>query len=205
MSAAAELNTEDLIKKTAREVFIQKGLDGARMQDIADKAGINKALVHYYFRSKDKLFEIIFDEERKIFFSFIAQVVSSDLSLFEKIEKVIEKQIDNLIERPYLPQFILGEIVKRPELLTKKLEELGFKEIRESFIKEVNREIKKGTVRSEITGDQLIINIMSLNIFPFIGKPFLMNLFSMNQEQYMKLMNKRKKEVADFIISSIRA
>lgn len=204
MSASGAANTEDLIKNTAREVFIQKGLDGARMQDIADKAGINKALLHYYFRSKEKLFEIIFDEERKIFLSFIGQVLNSNLSLFEKIEKVVEKQIENLIERPYLPQFILGEIVKRPELLMKKMEEAGFLQIKENFIKEVNQEIRKGTIKSTVSGEQLILNIMSLNIFPFIGEPFLTKLFATNKEHYMKLMKKRKKEIAEFIIDAIK-
>ena len=78
-------NTEQIILKAARKVFTHKGFDGARMQEIADEAGINKALLHYYFRSKDKLFEAIFKEVITTFFPRIISVLTSDLSLFEKI------------------------------------------------------------------------------------------------------------------------
>src|SRR5436190_24232698 len=110
MSSSTETNTEELIKNTAREVFMQKGLDGARMQDIADKAGINKALLHYYFRSKDKLFEMIFMEEARKFMPRVATIMLSELTLFEKIEKFVGQYIDTLSQNPLLPIFILNEI-----------------------------------------------------------------------------------------------
>lgn len=203
-SSQTEQNTEELIKKTAREVFMTKGLDGARMQDIADKAGINKALLHYYFRSKEKLFEIIFDEQRLQFLAYIGQILQSDLTIFEKIEAVVEKQIDNLINCPHLPNFILNEITKRPDIALQKLEESGFKKILDEFFKEVNREVKKGTIKN-ITGEQLLMNVFSLDVFPFAGKQFFMKLFNWNDEQYMKAMHKRKKEVVQFVINSIKA
>lgn len=203
MSLTGASNTEEIIKRSAREVFIQKGLDGARMQDIADRAGINKALLHYYFRSKEKLFEIIFEEERKKFLSNITQILKSEFSIFQKIEMIVEKQIDNMTATPYLPNFIIGEIVKRPELLWKKIETNGSIDILSEFIKEVNKEVKKGTIRN-ITGEQLFMNILCLDIFPFVGKALFEKMLGFNEEQYLKMMNKRKKEVAAFIINAIK-
>src|SRR6187402_2554521 len=94
---------QEKILAAARKVFTTKGMAGARMQDIADEAGINKALLHYYFRDKDKLFETIFMEEAQRFFPKINAIFQSDDPLFEKIEKFVNEYIDEMQENPYLP------------------------------------------------------------------------------------------------------
>src|SRR3982751_3647938 len=98
-----DLSTEEKILSAAKKAFLTKGMDGARMQDIADKAGINKALLHYYFRSKDRLFEMIFLEEARKFMPRIATIMLSELTLFEKIEKFVDQYIDTLSQNPLLP------------------------------------------------------------------------------------------------------
>src|SRR6478735_10691909 len=95
-----DLSTEEKILNAAKKVFLTKGMDGARMQDIADKAGINKALLHYYFRSKDKLFERIFIEEAQKFMPRVTHIMLSEMTLFEKIEKFVGEYIDTLIQNP---------------------------------------------------------------------------------------------------------
>lgn len=205
MSNSNDSNTQEIIKKTAREVFFEKGLDGARMQDIADKAGINKALLHYYFRSKEKLFEIILDEEKQNFMRYLEDIITSqDYTFFEKIEKIIEKQIDNMINAPQLPNFIMNEIIKRPELMNQMIEKSGFKRVFEGFVKQTSAEVKKGTIRN-IKGEQLMMNIMCMDTYPFIAKPYFMNLMGIETEaEYLKVMQKRKKEVVEFVINAIR-
>src|SRR5215831_5817845 len=102
-------NTEKRILAAAKKVFLTKGMDGARMQDIADAAGINKALLHYYFRSKEKLFEKIFTEAMSGLFPKINSILESEQTVFEKIEMICGEYIDQIQQTPYLPMFILSE------------------------------------------------------------------------------------------------
>ncbi len=116
----ADKSAEQKILEAAKQVFMENGLDGARMQDIADKAGINKALLHYYFRSKDKLFERIFVEEAQKFMPKVSTIMLSEISLFEKIEKFMSEYIDTLSQNPLLANFIMNEINRNPKEMIKK-------------------------------------------------------------------------------------
>lgn len=196
-------NTEQVILQTARKIFIQKGMAGARMQDIADQAGFNKALVHYYFTSKDKLFDLVFEQEFGHFFSSLATVVSSDLPLFEKIVKIVDLDIERLSQFPGLPIFVLNEMSRNPEVILKRLKKIPVEKVLGIFQKQLRAEIKKGKIK-KITAEQLFINIQSLCIFPFIARPMIKALMHMDEKNYMAMIRKRKKEVAAFIIDSIK-
>ena len=196
-------NTEQVILQTARKIFIQKGIAGARMQDIADQAGYNKALVHYYFTSKEKLFNLVFEEEFGNFFSHLAGILSSELPLFEKIESVVSLDIERLTQFPGLPNFVLNEMSRNPEVILKKLKKIPVEKVLAGFQKQINTEVKKGTIK-KITADQLFINIQSLCIFPFLAKPMIKGLMQFDDKAYMAMIDKRKKEVAQFIISAIK-
>ncbi|MEO7308066.1 MAG: TetR/AcrR family transcriptional regulator [Ferruginibacter sp.] len=195
--------TEQVILQTARKIFIQKGLAGARMQDIADQAGYNKALVHYYFISKEKLFDLVFEQEFGNFFAHLAGILSSDLPLFEKIESVVSLDIERLSQFPGLPNFVLNEMSRNPEVILKKLKKIPVEKVLGGFQKQINIEVKKGTIK-KITADQLFINIQSLCIFPFLAKPMIKGLMQFDDKAYMAMIDKRKKEVAQFIISAIK-
>lgn len=121
VSKQIDASTEQRILSAAKKVFISKGMAGARMQDIADAAGINKALLHYYFRSKEKLFEMIFKEVVKEFLPKINLIFESDKNLFEKIDMFCTEYIEQIRKTPYLPVFILNEINQQPEVLIKKM------------------------------------------------------------------------------------
>lgn len=196
-------NTEQVILQTARKVFIQKGLAGARMQDIADQAGFNKALLHYYFTSKDKLFSLVFEQEFSNLFSSLATIVSSDLPLFEKIENIVSLDIERLSQFPGLPMFVLNEMSRNPEVILKKLKKVPVEKVLGVFQKQINAEIKKGTIK-KISAEQLFINIQSMCIFPFIARPMIKGLMQMDEKTYMAMIQKRKTEVAAFIISAIK-
>ena len=150
-----------MILQTARKIFIQKGLTGARMQDIADQAGFNKALVHYYFTSKDNLFNLVFEQEFSNLFSSLATIVASDLPLFEKIESIVSLDIERLSQFPGLPNFVLNEMSRNPDVLLKRLKRIPVEKVLIVFQKQINSEIKKGTIR-KITAEQLFINIQSM-------------------------------------------
>ena len=113
-------STQAKILSAAKQVFLLKGMAGARMQDIADEAGINKALLHYYFRSKEKLFETIFSEALNQFFPKIAHIIESDITLFQKIESFCSEYITTMQQNAYLPLFVLNEVNKQPEYFKEK-------------------------------------------------------------------------------------
>ena len=108
-------STEARILSAGKKILLKKGMDGARMQDIADEAGINKALLHYYFRSKEKLFETIFMEVAAEFLPRIGKILAAEVSVFEKIEMFCSEYINQIIQTPYVPIFVLNEINRQPK------------------------------------------------------------------------------------------
>ena len=195
-------SAEEKIIAAARKVFLSKGLAGARMQDIADEAGINKALLHYYFRSKDKLFEMIFMEAAQKLFPKINFIFESNMPLFDKIEHFADEYISVMVENPYLPSFVLNEINREPVAFFKKLnEKFGFPDPA-LFLKQIEREIKKGTIK-RINPLQLLMNMLSMCIFPFMAKPMFQLRMGLGETQFRDFMEQRKKEVPKFIIDSI--
>jgi TetR/AcrR family transcriptional regulator len=194
--------TEEKIFAAAKKIFLLNGMSGARMQDIADEAGINKALLHYYFRSKEKLFEVIFQEASTNFFPKIVDVIESDSPFFEKIHKFCSEYIDMMLANPYLPLFVLNEVSKDPAGFKKRFwnnrENLFAK-----FVKEAEKEIQKKKIKT-IKPAHLFINMISMCIFPFIAKQMLMIGSGMNDAQFRAFMEQRKTEVPQFIIESIK-
>jgi TetR/AcrR family transcriptional regulator len=193
--------SEEKILEAARKVFIAKGMAGARMQDIADEAGINKALLHYYFRSKEKLFETIFKELSFQFLPRVNFIFESDLPLFSKIEMFCSEYISKMIESPFIPLFIVNEMNKQPETFLKKM--WGTKKpLVSKFIEQVEQEVKKGRIR-KIQPTHLLLNMVSMCIFPFVGKPLCQLVMGINEATYRQLLEERKKLVPQFIIQSI--
>jgi AcrR family transcriptional regulator len=202
-SKKKDKTTGEAILQVARKAFTQKGLSGARMQDIADEAGINKALVHYYFESKEKLFGLIFDQEFEKFFSSLVVLISADLPLFEKIAQIVSLNIERLSQFPDMPLFVINEVSRNPEIMAKRLKRLQQKSVMEGFQKQINSEIKKGNIKI-ISAEQLFINIQSLSIFPFIAKPMLKKVLQKTEKDYQEMIQVRKKELATFIINAIK-
>lgn len=195
-------STEEKILAAARKVFISKGMAGARMQDIADEAGINKALLHYYFKNKEQLFQNIFTKLTQGFWQQISSIFESDTPLFKKIENFCSVYIDKILEDPYIPLFVLYEMSQRPTSFIKTLF-LDHPPRPQKFIMQIQTEVKSGNI-SPIHPPQLLMNMISMCIFPFIGKPMFMLVMNMDEPSFRNLMLQRKKDVPKFIIDSIR-
>ena len=195
--------TEEKILAAAKKVFVRSGMAGARMQDIADEAGINKAMLHYYFRNKEKLFEVIFREAAARLFPKLNLIFESDLSLFEKIEKFTAQYIDVILENPYLPLFVLNEIHRDPEAFLTHIWQRENMPRPEKFLDQIEREIKKGNIK-RISPLQLLLNLISLCIFPFISRPMFQIHLGVDDLQFRNLMQQRKTEAPRFIIDAIR-
>ena len=195
-------STEQKILAAAKAVFIEQGLAGARMQDIADRAGINKALLHYYFRSKDKLFEMIFQEAAMKFLPKVSVLFESDMPLFDKIRVFIDNYITMMMDNPFIPLFVLNEVHKSPEDFIMKIWGGRTPPVIE-FAAHVQREIEAGHIKP-IKPVHLMLNMISMCVFPFVGRPVISGVFKLDSNQFMQLMEERKKIVADFVIDSIR-
>ncbi|HPS46052.1 MAG TPA: TetR/AcrR family transcriptional regulator [Bacteroidales bacterium] len=197
----SDKNTEKIILDAAKKVFLVKGFDGARMQEIADEAGINKALVHYYFRSKENLFDAIFKEAFQQFMPQVAEIVNSEESLIRIIEKFSDMYTRMLLNNPHLPMFILHEINRNPEQLAEKFRSFGVKP--EQLVQVFQKKCSQENYRV-IDPRHLIVNLLGLCIFPFVARPIIQKLiFNNNSSEYNKFLESRKKEVAEFIINAI--
>ncbi|MEO8796112.1 MAG: TetR/AcrR family transcriptional regulator, partial [Daejeonella sp.] len=195
-------STEQKILQAARKVFISSGMAGARMQDIANEAEINKALLHYYFRSKEKLFDTVFKEVSGNLFPKINSIFEADISLFEKIEQFCEAYIEKLIENPFIPLFVLNEMNRNPEAFAEKI--LGGKKPNLKIVfTQVQENIKQGIIKS-IKPEHLFMNMISMCIFPFVAKPMYVAVSGAKESDFLKLMQERKTEIPKFIIDSIR-
>ena len=194
-------DTEKRILNAAIKIFQEKGFDGTRMQEIADEAVINKSLLHYYFRSKDKLFEAVFTDAFIKFIPKISLLIASDLPLKEKIARFVESYFYLLTENPHLPHFVFHEVFRNPSKMISLIREAGIRP--ELFYQSIQKEIDAGFIRP-VDPKDLIVNILAMCIFPFIGQPVIQGfLFQNDAQQYKMFLEERKKTVVDFVISSI--
>ena len=195
-----DLTTEQLILEAAKKVFLQKNFDGTRMQEIADEAGINKSLLHYYFRSKDKLFDVIFNNIVMSFAPRIVEILNSPISLFDKIELFVATYIDLLLKNPYIPGFLVNEISKNPSRIVSTLKMHG---VNPNIMREqLRNEVEAGIIRPMKVED-LMTNLISLCVFPFVAKNIFCMVLEMSEEEYMQFLAARKKEIPAFMINSI--
>jgi len=195
-----DINTEQSILKAARNIFTHKGFDGARMQEIANEAGINKALLHYYFRSKDKLFEAIFKDVLNTVFPKIISVLMSPVPLFEKIEKVSFNYIEMLKRNPDIAIFVFHEISRNPQRLVGNFKNVGADF--EIISMQIAEEVTAGNI-IPIKAEHLIANLISLCVFPFIAKPVLMGMTGMDQDAWFRFLEERKQIIPQSIITAL--
>ncbi|MCY2687632.1 TetR/AcrR family transcriptional regulator [Salinimicrobium sp. TH3] len=191
--------TEDQILDAAEKVFQRKGMDGARMQEIANEAGINKAMLHYYYRSKRFLFEAVFSKAFSLIAPEINRVINEDIPLFEKIRKFTHSYIDFIQKHPYLPNFIIQELNRDQDFMNVLQKKKGFPDFR-NFRSQVEQEVHEGNIRP-IKAEQLFIHLLSLNIFPFLAAPLFKGFLNIDDNCYKELMEERKEEITNMIIN----
>jgi len=202
MTKEKDTNKEVDILNAAKRIFQRKGMDGARMQEIADEAGINKALLHYYYRSKQLLFEAVFKGAFLLLAPQLNKVLNEESSLFDKIKNFTNSYISFVMKHPYLPNFIIQELNRNPEFVKKLVSDKHFPNL-ENFKRQVDVYVKEGMIK-QISAEQLFINIMALNLFPFLASPLIKGFLQISDTDYNNLLESRKTEVANFIIDSLR-
>jgi len=195
--------TEEKIFEAATEVFVEKGMDGARMQDIADHAGINKSLLHYYYRTKDKLFNAVFEKIAGQMFKKFAPVFDEKLSLEAKIRFFFREHITFLQNNPRLPAFLLNEINRNPARIKKLIRNIDIEQLWNMLEMQHKDElIKYNITRKSIP--QLMTSMAAISIFPFAARGILEAIFEKMEISYDNYVEERKEFAADFVISALR-
>ncbi|SHK40316.1 TetR/AcrR family transcriptional regulator [Epilithonimonas mollis] len=197
MSNLNKDQTQELIKETAKTLFFREGKFNATTQEIADAAGVNRTLINYYFRSRDKLFNSIFEDAIKKEEEQRELVLMSTLPFKEKIEKYIDDSIRMGQEYPYLETYIVSRI--NDGCFYK--EEDDWHRFMDLFHKEFREEVKKGNVE-DVEPIQFILNLASLVSFPLAVRPLFQTTMKINDEDYDKIISERKEVILNLLFKN---
>ncbi|REJ84814.1 MAG: TetR/AcrR family transcriptional regulator [Bacteroidetes bacterium] len=198
MSFMESMSTEQRIREAARKIFLEKGLAGARMQDIAREADLNKSLLHYYYETKENLFLLIFEDELDKFYSQLQAILNGAGSLTDKISKLISAEMDAHLACPKLSLFILSELNQETESCLAKLRKCRLHELFRNFKALLEKEVELGNVR-EVDAETLFVNILSLSTYPFIAKPLVLEMFDQNEQAFESYIERHKKATSKLL------
>ncbi len=199
---ARSRNTEQKIFDAATELFLEKGVDRTSVREIASKAGINLALMNYYFRSKENLFDAIFTQLVKKNSEELIRILDSDLELEEKIRQYVYVYIDMLSENPLLVSFVMAILHRSRERITE-MKVISSLYATEQFTKQLIDEAKKGNIR-RTDPTHFFVDMLSLIAFPFAIKMLVMDKNNITEEEFMVFIQERKKRVPGMLIDSLR-
>jgi len=191
------VQTEELIKKTAKKVFFQKGFLDATTQEIADEAGVNRALIHYYFRSREQLLDTIIEESVREKKEKVRAILTSPIPFKEKIAQYIDMMIDRGIEYPFMENFLISEMARKPEQMKMFC---AIDKIKSSDLikKDLEEEIAQGRV-APVTAQHFMINLSSMCAYPVIAKPIFQMVHGMSDSDYKEFLLDRKKIILDTV------
>jgi TetR/AcrR family transcriptional regulator len=201
--------TERRILDAAHAVFLRRGTAGARTQEIADEAGVNKALLHYYFRSKSRLADAVFQRVAAGIFARLGEAAGSDAELEDKVRRIIDIYLDQLAKTPYVPVYVLSELNQHPERAGQFLEAIRPRDGREvpaflaKLAMQIQARVRAGKMRP-IPPRQFIVNLASLCVFPFAARPIVCTMLSLDDRGFNDFIAERKNSLADFFLSGLR-
>jgi AcrR family transcriptional regulator len=199
----ADKQTEDKIFDAATDVFIEKGMDGARMQDIANHAGINKALLHYYYRTKDHLFNAVFEKIAGTIFSKFAPVFDTKLTLEDKIRFFFREHISFMQKNPRLPAFVLNEFHRNPQRIRKLIQNIDIDKLWTTLESQHKEELERFNITKENI-PQFMTTIAGMSVFPFVARPVIAGIMEKMDYNYEQYLEERKEYAADFVMSALK-
>ncbi len=203
-------STEQRILDAAHAVFIRSGTAGARTQEIAKEAGVNSALLHYYFRTKERLAEAVFTRAAGQLLPAVIRILASDTTLEDKVDQVVQTELQHLAKAPYLPGYILSELAHHPERAGQLVSavtgmvpaEIGMR-VSAVLGRQIDERVHAGRMHP-IAPDQFIVNLLSMCVFPFAARPMLMALLGFDQAGFDRFIDRRRKELAPFFLRALR-
>lgn len=205
-----EKPTEDRILDAAHAVFLRSGTTGATMQEVADEAGVNKALLHYYFRSKDQLAQAVFLRAFRALLPRAMAVLRSDAPIESKVREIVELEVDILMRNPFLPGYVLGELTHHPDRVRAVFEsvvgaELG--SVGEAVRKKLGEQLEAGERAGRyrrLSVEDFMMNLVSMAIFPFAARPLLHVMLGVDEAGFRDLMERRKETLPEFFLNALR-
>jgi TetR/AcrR family transcriptional regulator len=209
-TVARDGETERRILDAAHTVFLRRGTAGARMQEIAREAGVNPALLHYYFRSKERLGAAVFQRAAAQLLPNVIRILASDAELEDKVAQVVEVELTRLSETPYLPGYIISELTHHPQrvpqlfatIVGKAPAEVGAL-VRARLGEQIGERVRAGRMRP-IEPEQFAINLIALCIFPFAAKPMLAALLGFDDAAFAAFIDRRRQELAPFFLRALQ-
>ncbi|MDR3365524.1 MAG: TetR/AcrR family transcriptional regulator [Prevotellaceae bacterium] len=204
MATNNSISTEQSIVKAAEEVFLSKGFAMARTMDIAKLAGVNPAMLHYYFRTKENLFEAVFAQKIRHVIATMYEVLGTDMPLMEKIKMQVEMQYDFLLDNPQLPFVVISEIARVPQRTENIKAMVGGQVLKiiEKLQAELDEAHREGKIR-KISAFNLMGSVISQNIFLFLARPIFQAVTDMTDADFEKFMASRKQENVTCILNSL--
>ncbi|MCI1187928.1 TetR/AcrR family transcriptional regulator [Hymenobacter sp. DH14] len=198
--ATIDAPTRDRILTIASEVFYQKGLSGARMQEIADQAGINKALLHYYFKSKEQLFDTVFQRALGEFLGGIGRVLNGEVPLRAKIEQYVAYTTTALAETPALAAFIVHELQQHPERLSEQFgsgQVIDFEQFRKQLA------AAGPQFQTPNAAEHFFANMVALCVYPVLAAPLLAPLMHQAGPQYRRFLRERATQITQLLLGQL--
>ncbi|MFH1050253.1 MAG: TetR/AcrR family transcriptional regulator [bacterium] len=204
MQENRELNAEQAILEAAEKLFLEKGFAMTSTTEIAKVAGCNQSMVHYYFRTKDKLFDAIFEKKANLILSSVMKNRDKEISFNDKIKSIVESHFDLIRANSKLPFLLFNELTTNPDrlkLIVEKIQNIKGK-VLPQFQKELDEEFNKGNIR-KITMMDFILLLVSLNVIPFIAKPIIKAIAEMSDDEFETFIEHRKEEHVRIILKSL--
>src|SRR5262245_23793102 len=202
--------TEQRILDAAHAVFVRAGTAGARTLEIAKEAGVNPALLHYYFRTKERLAEAVFRRAAGQLLPAVIRILASDATLEDKVEQVVQVELEFLSKAPYLPAYILSELAhhpdRAPQLIAAVTGEVPVAlgtHVRTVLAKQIDARVRERTMHP-IAPDQFAVNLLALCVFPFAARPLFMAMFGIDQKGFEQFIERRRQELAPFFLRALR-
>ena len=202
--------TEQKILDAAHVVFVRRGSAGARMQEIAAEAGVNQALLHYDFRTKEHLAKAAFERAAMQLMPAVIRIIASDGELEDKVTRIVDLYLDQLTRAPYLPGYIISEVTHHPERvrqLIATLSGLAPEDIRSRVFGALKTQIDERVARGAmqpIAPQTFMVNLMSLCVFPFAAAPMLKAVTGMDDDAFAAFIDRRRRELPAFFLKALR-
>jgi len=197
-----EKETEEKIFLAAQRVFQKKGFDGARMQEIADEAGINKSMLHYYYRSKEKLFRRVFQAGAANIFPSLMMILESDFPLRQKVEEIVDFYYSIFRTNPFLPAFVVHEMNRNPKQFREFIMSLNIR-IPKKFSEQIKSEVEGGRMMP-LKPHHFLMNVVSMCMMPMVARQMVQAIFRLDDEMYWEFLEERKEMISKIIFSGIK-
>jgi AcrR family transcriptional regulator len=202
-------DARERILDAAKAAFHDRGTSGARMQEIADSAGINKALIHYYFKNKDTLAAAVFQRELRTLVQPVMQTLASDLPLDDKVRTVIGMYLDRLPALPQMPGYILAEMHFHPERLSELMTSITesdpqdlARRVFDRLGAQIDAAVAAGRM-APIPPHQFMVNLVALCVFPFAARPLLSFVMG-GSEVFDTMIEERRESLTQFFLRGLR-